>query len=132
MRFHILAAFLGGLLLVSSGCGGGSSEKLGSVSGQVLLKDGRAPDEGLVNLYAPATGDSAQAALDPNGKFLLKRVPVGEYQVSITPPVELPPGDPNYVQRPASRIPTKYYSASTSGLSVTVKPGENSLDLHLE
>jgi len=134
MRFRIFIAFFGCLLFVSSGCGGGASyEVSGSISGRVSLKDGSVPGEGLVNLYAPVTGVSAQANLDSEGNFSLKQIPVGEYQVSVTPPPQLPPGAPSAgSNQSTSKIPPKYYNASTSGLLVTVKPGENSLNLHLE
>jgi hypothetical protein len=132
MRLSMFVACLACLVIPALGCGGSTKRDSGSVTGRVLLKDGSSPDAGAVNLYSPSSGDSAQAILKADGTFRLKQVPVGEYQVSVTPPSELPPGDPNYVAHPPSKIPPKYFSAATSGFTTSIEQGDNPLELRLD
>ena len=54
----------------------------------------------------------------------------GEYRVSIRGGEDL--GVERAGPAPASKIPAKYNSSQTSGLTVTVEPGENTHDFDLK
>jgi hypothetical protein len=134
-RFWVAA--LAALVLSGAvGCGGG---KTAPVNGRVKFKDGS--DSGvlagyLVNFEAEAAGEhgSSMGEIQPDGSFKLSTfgaddgaIP-GKYRIAITPPSSPDPDKPP----PKSKIPAKYESFDTSGLTQEIKPGTNNIELELE
>ncbi len=126
------------VLLGLAGCG---DSQLGVVSGTVTL-DGRPLDQGLVVFEDREKGVSVNAAIEPDGSFVVKTydqtgLPPGEYMVAVKPgqvgdgetplvggPMEAQPGG-------SVQIPARYGSTRTSGLTATVTPGANNVPLEL-
>lgn len=123
-----------GLLMIAglSGCSEGRGHiPLAGARGAVTL-DGTPLQDGVVSFEALQTGFAASAPLDADGHYVIAKVPVGVYDVSITPP-ELPPPGETLPPRPTTMgpirtIPGKYHSTRTSGLSASV-PGEGAENL---
>jgi hypothetical protein len=125
-----LLAVLVSALVVLPGCG--SSEAVGKLSGRVTFQ-GVPVSEGLIVFSNPAQGAHMKVELRPGGDYVVKRfgtegVPLGKYQVWITPPLlDAPMGparEPPRI-REYQNIPKKYRDANTSGLTLTVEEGEN-------
>lgn len=110
------------------GCGGGTDGRI-SVSGTVTL-DGEPLQSGSIIFYQGA--GSAGVGTIENGSFTVSEaggsegVQPGSYKVAIES-WEVTPGDVNdqgeIVAAGKSRIPKKYNSAKTSGLTIDVKEG---------
>lgn len=141
----LLAQLLGG-------CGGKDRLSVAPVQGRVVYRGQGVPHSSVV--FLPADEESAAAAknlrpfadTDDAGYFQLKTyvsgdgVPPGKYRVSIiTPSGDAPVGsredrDGMDVAQPTSglNIPRslrqKYADAETSGITVTIRPGENQLE----
>ncbi len=117
----VLPAFL-------AGCSGG--QPTGSVSGKVTL--GGAPlTAGCIQFTNQASGIGESAELDASGTYQVAALPLGEYQVAITPP---PPPAPHEMDQPGPsrvNIPGKYQDVKTSGLSATITPGANTAEFDL-
>ena len=112
----------------SVGCGPAAPPS-GSVSGKVIyngqpLTPGAVT--GVVTLINEEAGVGASAEIDSSGGYHIQTIRTGEYAVAVhsMPP---PPGG-KFVKLD---IPEKYQDIQTSGLSVTVKEGENTADLEL-
>jgi len=108
------------LMSCCAGCGDGGVSKgpVGDVSGEVTLA-GKPVEKGMVVMTLttpPANGIAPKPVLMPfsNGKYTMPEVPVGSYQVTITP---------NMNEMTAPDIPTKYTVANTSGFTAEVKAG---------
>lgn len=73
--------------------------------------------------------------LNPAGEFsFTAEIPVGDYRVAVLPILEVVPAedaDPRRHQELIEKIPQKYWDARISGLTVTVKEGENSFTFTL-
>ncbi len=120
------------------GCGK-PGEKLWPVSGKVSFQ-GKPVAAGVIRFSNPQAGVDMTAQLDSNGTYqvILARgpgLPEGTYQIAIMPPrVEIPLGPMK--ERPKPRecldIPSKYRSPSSSGLTLTVKPSDNRLDIDMQ
>lgn len=126
------------VLLGLAGCG---DSEIGVVSGTVTL-DGRPLDQGLVVFEDREKGVSVNAAIQPDGSFIVKTydqtgLPPGEYGVAVKPgqvgdgetplvggPMEAQQGGP-------AGIPARYGSTRTSGLTTTITPGANTVPLEL-
>ncbi len=124
------------LLLAAAGCGGSEgevrNEKLSKVSGVVTYK-GKPVDAGIVSFSNPMNGFSASGEIGLAGKFDITLVPVGDYRVSISPPMPKEAIDPALVPKSSSDIPVKYQNAETSGLQASVTPeGVQDLKIDLE
>jgi len=151
----------GGLLaclmaLVAGGCGPDYKSR-GVVKGKVSM--GKKPlPSGTVMFYGK-DGITATAHINPDGTYELADAPLGECKVTVTvqrlPPdptvagrlkgkgMKMPEGprDPNkespelpsapQVPKEVRPIDTKYSSTETSGLSFTVKKGEQTYDIDL-
>jgi hypothetical protein len=111
------------------------AEPFGIVNGRVTL-DGQPLGHGAISFDNAETKFAVAANLDERGVYVIRSVrhnglPPGEYRVAISPATigggETPLiGDPS--PRPgaaAKPIPQRYHSATTSGLSATVRVGEN-------
>jgi len=125
-----LLAVLASALVVLPGCG--SSEAIGKLSGRVTFQ-GQPVPEGLIVFSNPGQGAHIAVELRAGGDYVVKRfgaegVPLGTYQVWITPPrVDAPMGparEPPRI-REYQNIPKKYHDPTTSGLKLTVEEGEN-------
>ncbi|MCA9116963.1 MAG: carboxypeptidase regulatory-like domain-containing protein [Planctomycetaceae bacterium] len=113
----------------------------GTVSGQVTF--GNQPvSEGTVNFYSSTEGYIAHATIGSDGKYQLNPgTPVGEYQVTVTPPEVAPPvvmveDNPDAVAaapeaKEYPNIPEKYRKTDTSGLQLTIAEGENTFDIKM-
>jgi len=122
------------LLAVASGCSS-SKGPAGRVSGTVASKAGPATEANVQFVRADGV-PIAVAVLSPAGEFrFAERIPVGNYRVAVLPIVEVTSAedaDPRRHQELIKKIPQKYWDAQTSGLTVTVKEGENSFPLTLK
>lgn len=120
-----------------AGCGRG--ERLGEVGGRVTL-DGTPLTEATVMFANDGVGVARMASVDASGSYEMKThaavgLPPGRYEVSIVPgivgnplaggraPLQGRPAEPK--GREARRIPTRYQSAKTSGISIEVRAGKN-------
>lgn len=124
---------LGSLLLgmlVTAGC---SNPTVGTVAGKVTL-GGQPLAEGSVVFEDRMAGISVQAPLASDGTYTVRTydrdgLPPGAYQVAVTPTVASDGETPLAIEGkdppPPSPIPAKYRSVKTSGLTATVKAGDN-------
>lgn len=125
------------MLGMLAGCGRG--ERLGEVGGSVTL-DGTPLTEGTVMFANDRVGVARMASVDASGSYAMKTydavgLPPGRYDVSIVPgvvgnplaggraPLQGPPGEPR--ARGVRKIPKRYQSAQTSGISIEVSTGKN-------
>jgi hypothetical protein len=131
------------LLLLALLCGcGPAPEKPYPVRGKVTFQ-GKPVASGMVRF------SNTQAGIDVvidvhDGVYAVAvtqtpGLPEGTYQVAILPPrwarPLTPPGQA--IAKPAQPpvyldIPTKYHQPSTSGLTLTVKPGDNTFDVDMQ
>jgi len=132
----IAALTLSGLSL--TGCGR-QGDVLGKIHGKVTFQ-GKALCEGQIKFKNPQKGIYMTANLGPDGSYAVEMaqgsgLPLGTYLVSIGPPHYLiPPGrgvDPPPTPKTFPNIPKKYRRGETSGLTVTVKEGDNRFDVDL-
>ena len=114
------------LTVVLAGCGS-SGEPVGLLTGSIAV-DGKPIDKCRVVVYEPTTLVNIGARVDESGKYELKNIPFGEYQVSVTPE---PTNDAVYV--PDRRIGRKYRNKDTSGITVSIQAVDTKvLDIALE
>ena len=126
------------LLMGCSSSGG----KLGTVKGNVTI-DGVKANSGSV-VFTATNGTTISGTIEPDGTYRAIGVPVGATQVSVTSPPARDAGniDPKMTvikdmpagNQPVSKpvpIPAKYGNVGTSGLTFTVKGGENTYDIPL-
>ncbi len=124
------------------GCGGPSH---GTVRGTVAV-DGSPLSLGTIAFHA----DDGRAASAPinDGKYIVDKAPLGPAKITIhahppSPPMRKPMEAPAEGEAPLSAsqlaaaraefrpLPEKYHDKSTSGLSYTVQPGEQTHDMEL-
>lgn len=143
-------------LLLCGGCGpGGYSGPTGTVSGTVTLSGEAVPSGCTVTFVSEQF--TATGKVESGGSYKLSRVdkpgsvvdtiPVGTYQVSVTPPAEAAMSDADYdkmmedeftddgaADAGASKevIPAKYQTTQTSEVSKEVKEGPNTIKIELE
>ena len=120
------------------GCGGPadapSSLSLNLVKGKVLLENGKPLTGGNVVFVSSTTGLSPNGKIAPDGSFTIRSgeqgegAPAGEYKVRIEPD----PSSGVQAGRPrgGARLPfpAAYTDEDNSGLKVTVKSGDNTLE----
>ena len=121
-------------MCVAVGCAR-SDEALVPVAGQVLL-DGK-PLAGGVIVTMPERGRGARAEIGADGQFVLSTkelgagATAGTHRVAVTWLADAPGASPEAPRQ--SRIPTRYASAETSGLSIDVTgAGNENVVLNLE
>lgn len=121
--------------VLAVGCDNGGLDA--TVSGTVTV-DGKPAPLGEVTFY-PMNDDLKSATprgtIEPNGNYSLKvgsksGLPSGEYRVSVAV-MEMRGGGPNVAPAALSLSPPRYGDPKTSGLTFTVKPGSNTIDLRL-
>jgi hypothetical protein len=125
------------LALCLSGCGD-KGPKLAPVSGHVTFQ-GKPVAAGMVRFSNPPAGIDILATLQADGAYSVHMakgngLPEGTYAVAVVPPrvnspvgTMTPPPLPEYPD-----IPEKYRQPSTSGLTLTVKPGGNPFDIDMQ
>jgi len=138
MAWLTVAVFISSLV----GCGGDSGPPAptgpkGSVKAKVT-HDGKPVTKGTLMLDS-GKGFVASGKAGADGAFELKgpqgdQIPVGVYQVAITPESTPPvagaaamPGPPTL-----EGVPDKFYSTATSGVEVEVKAGQQDLAIELK
>jgi hypothetical protein len=114
-------------------------EPLGRIRGKVTFQD--APvTEGLIVFSNAKKGVFMTAALNKDGTYVVtsaagKGLPLGHYQVMITPPIDEPKLGPNFEPppiKPFPNIPARYRDVKTSDLALDVKEGDNVLDANMK
>ena len=135
LRWILLISFLP-ILGLASGCGG--DHGLAPVSGRVTL-DGTPLADAAVLFQAEGGGVPATGVTDKEGNFEmstgeLKGVAIGKNSVSVVKEISLQPKgkvEESEIVPTKLLTPPKYASPQTSGLSVDVKPGMESVMLEL-
>lgn len=122
--------------VVPLGCGGTATKA--SVTGKVVFK-GQTLKTGLVTFVFPDGPRSS--AIGPEGVYWIDNLPVGQTaKVQIKPQLRSPfsekkppKGAPPTEKKtqPEIAIPEKYQDAAKSGLTWTVRSGEQKLDIEL-
>jgi hypothetical protein len=122
-------------MVAFSGCGGAYDS---SVTGMVTL-DGQKVPRGTVSFQSKGGGPAAYALIEEDGSYSVQTgreagLPAGEYYVTVTAneapaTTQTSTGGP---PPPGKLItPLRYRSRETSGLSFTVEPGSNEINLEL-
>ena len=128
-------ALLGIVLSCQVGCG----NKFGATVQGVVNLDGEPLPTGRVTFARLGSTDApAMSDISSDGSFSLATnreigVVPGEYRVAIQSfkPIEgLAPGERSFAS-PEPLVPQRYLSVETSGLTRTVEPGSNRIDLDL-
>lgn len=134
LRIHDWRIFA--LALLAAAFGGCSRQEIARVSGHVTL-DGEPLSSAVVVFENASQGVSVNVDLQEGGAYTAKTydkagLPPGTYQVAIRPGSFQSSGEAPLVNeadamRPAEkqRIPARYQSVATSGLSITVVVGDN-------
>jgi hypothetical protein len=146
--------FILGLLILAIGCGPNYKAR-GSVKGKVSFA-GKDLTTGTV-MFHGKDNITGSATIDKNGNYLMNDAPLGDVKITVSVP-KLPPGglkaispggadkstksvDPSGSGKSITimgdmpthvvPIPDKYQNVETSGLTFTVKKGEQTKDLPL-
>jgi hypothetical protein len=120
-----------------AGCG--PHQQIHPVSGTVTFQ-GKPVTAGTIRFCNPQAVVDMTAQLQSDGRYevLMAKgagLPEGIYQVAVMPPgVELPPGPMKERPKPKEypNIPLRYRQPSTSGVTLSVKSGDNRLDLDMQ
>ncbi len=141
-RWFLYTVFLAAPFLAGCGSSGpGPGGPQGEVSGKVLFK-GKPLPGGMVTFMGPA-GMFGNSRIGEDGSYQLT-APVGEVKITVDNrmlAVKEKPGEaalnPSTAPRDPIkgkyvRLPDKYYSAETSGLTYTVTKGSQSFDVNLQ
>ncbi len=121
--------------VLAVGCGGTHDA---SVHGTVTL-DGTNLTSGIVAFYPAAGGPAAYAYIDEDGEYVVRTgreagLPSGDYGISVTanePTTSAARADGGPPPPGKMITPAWYRSKDTSGLSRTVEPGNNEINLEL-
>lgn len=119
-----------------TGCG---SQYGSSAKGMVTL-DGRALSYGWVAFHPRSGGPPAMAPIDSSGFYVVRTgnvegLPPGDYQVTVTanePPKELRSKDGGPMPSGKLITPVWYGMKDKSGLTFSVAPGKNEINLDLK
>ncbi len=132
---NLSAVVVTGLAL---GCGGASeapaSLSLNPVKGKVVLDDGKPLTTGRVVFVSSTMGISPNGKIGTDGSYTLSSgeqgdgAPAGEYKVRIEH--DLGPGTSAAKPKAGAKLPfpLAYSDEDSSGLKVTVKSGENTIE----
>lgn len=127
-----------GLLASLPGCHR-AEPMIGTVAGHVRLDDKPVRDAVIV-FEEPTKGISVNASIEPDGTFRIATfdqpgLPPGTYQVAVRPGSfgsgETPLVGGPVASAPVTKIPARYQSPATSGLTATVQAGENTFPFEL-
>ncbi len=145
-RFAALGKGWGLPLTLAALAAAGCSPATGSISGKVVYtaQDGAHVVKGGYVNFTAADGSRHSADISKEGTYTVENVPLGDAKVSVdTSSLKPNPNAPNMGNRPpndpnlaaakdaAERyvwIPDKYADPASSGLTVTVKAGNNPYD----
>lgn len=115
------------------GCGGSNADNkiMGAATGKVTLK-GKPVTDCRINFESTKDGIGVGSELKEDGSFTLEgEVPIGSYNVFITPPNDFSPANADsYVG--LKKVPPKYRQGSTSGLTAEIKEGDNEINFELK
>lgn len=138
-RFRILFPLVIAVILITGcwGCFRTNSVPTGTIYGKVTFR-GNPVLEGNVHFSSPA-GFSASALLEQGGQYKLyshlgHKVPLGEYEVSVTPP-RLPLSEEKesgIEWKAVSDIPEQYRHFATSELKLTAVHGNNEFNIDMK
>ena len=131
------ALLLGLASLSIAGCERG--EELGKIRGRVTFQ-GAPVTEGLVVFSNAQKGIFMTAVLNVDGSYVVtsargRGLPLGQYRVFVTPPIDEPKLGPNFEPppiKPFPNIPQRYRDVKTSELTLEVKQGENVFDIEMK
>jgi hypothetical protein len=130
------------LVLISvavSAFGCNRAEPLGRIRGRVTFL-GAPVTEGLVVFNNAQKGIFMTAALNKDGTYVVtsaagRGLPLGQYRVTVAPPIEEAVLGPNFEPppvKPYPNIPDRFRDVKTSDLSLEVKEGENVLNIDMK
>jgi len=114
MRGLCLTLLAACAVLLGGGRSPAADEELGTVTGAVTYK-GKPLADGTITFHLK--GDQFVGSKIKDGKYLVDRVPAGTVKVTI--------------ESKKFRLPAKYASEDTSGLTVEVKKGKGMADFDL-
>jgi hypothetical protein len=131
------AALLAALALGICGCGG-----TGRVSGTVT-RNGQPVRSGVITFVGKDGNGTTLAFIKKDGTYTTANVPVGDASVILVNAVEEPdfagPATASRAAKPSDKpaaptklptvIPEKFGKPQTSGLTLTVRPGDNRYDI---
>jgi len=130
-----IIALLG--VMAFSGCGSSSDKKETAPVSGVVTYEGRPVVTGTIMFTPLEGGRPATGELQVDGSYVLQTYGeadgaiLGEHKVTITS-LNLGGGLPeDAVSEPIPLIPEKYFNDTTSGLTATVREGENSISFDL-
>lgn len=136
-RFRQLGLLIGlhGSLAFLGGCGGVYDS---TVSGAVTL-DGSPVPRGTVAYHPTAGGPAAYGPVQDNGSYTVRTgreegLPAGDYQVTVTAnesQTQIESKDGRPMPPGKSLVPVWYRTKESSGLSFTVVPGNQTINLEL-
>ena len=129
-------AFTAILGVMASGCS--RDEVRGRIVGKVTFQ-GQPVQDGRVFFSNASRGINMGAKLKEDGRYEMLTaqgagLPLGDYVAWVTPPppVPSPVGTPPEPAKSYDNIPQKYRNDKTSGLTLTVKEGENQFDIEMK
>jgi hypothetical protein len=140
-RLFQAVSLLLAVLLAAGGCGG----RYASVSGKVTYR-GRTVTSGSVLLKSADDERVEAAPILPDGTYRLRRAPLGQVGVGVdNPPPSRPavaraaldPSEAAEVREAAAQarnfvaVPPRYRDPGSSGITTTLKGGENTFDIAL-
>lgn len=128
---YCLALTLGLTMIGTAGCN--KPAPAGKVKGKVLLND-KPYSEAAVSFMDLQSGQAGSADIQPDGTFQLTTpLRPGKYTVFLSPKVVT--ADTTEAPKPISTdrtVPEKYWSETTSGITVEIKEGDNDVPVTLK
>lgn len=121
---------------LSASCTGGGT---GTVKGKITV-NGQPLPRGLITFESEVGNRDAFAAAIVDGEYETGPIPAGPCKVTVIHSDFAQPSAPEgndliptrtAKDQPGLTVPDKYHQADTSGLTFTVKPGENTYDQDL-
>lgn len=129
-----VAIWLGAVVLVAAGCGGGPGQA--EVSGTVRF-EGRPLASGTVT-FVGADGAKSHSGIGPNGEYRVQGVARGMAQIGVVSHPRVPaglmkpgPGQPAAKSEPGPAVPARYGDPAASGLSCDVSAAAQTHDIEL-
>jgi hypothetical protein len=130
----LVAVLLVGVCGCSEGAKGPTGPT-GNITGKVTL-GGEPLNQGAVEFVRGDAMHVGSAIVSSSGEFKFEQpMPVGDYLVAVLPPQEdAAAGEEQDAKREdvMKQVPEKYWAHTTSGLTATVKEGDNPFTFELE
>lgn len=131
----VTCLLLGLLMSATIGCSAGPPGKPSGDATITITFGGEPVAEGMVSLQNKA-GEGAGAQLNPKGVASLSDVVLGDYVVTVTPPVvgvaAPDPGKAKLTIKDYANIPANVRRTETTPLKVTIKKGANEFKFDLK